>query len=297
MPDRTEKPDTPRSAITPPAHRLRVVRYARWGGYSPRQWAVAFVRTDWHEQGRCLKSSDRPAAVWRAELTPQKRPIDCIIKVESCTGLVDVARLALGATRFHRQWAGAETLHEAGVLTGRPKALLVGGRGADRRVCLVLDALPGRTVLEHLADPDRPVSLERALCASVALQLARMRNAGVRNRDHKPSNLIAVPIEGGPGLVCGVIDTMGIQKGRVGDAALRWMLASLMIEPIGVGATPRVALRMRMLRALHDTLRPNKRRKRARWGAWRNETWKGVDALVVAHDEPTPTDDPLHGAS
>ncbi len=302
--------------LPPPAHPLKVARYARWGGYSPRQWAVAFARTDWSSDAECLKSSGTDAepgpAVWRATLTPQKQPIDCIVKVEPVSGAGDALRITLGRSRFHRQWSGAETLHAAGVLTGRPKALLVGGRGplglpwgraeddAGRRVCLVLDALPGRSVLAHLADPQRTIATERALAAGVAATLAALHRGGLRNRDHKPSNLIAVPAQtadGSPAFLCGVVDTMGISKALPArrDDALHRMLASLVIEPTGIGAPPRPTTAMRLLRALEAAMHP-KGRKRASWRRFRDKTWRSVATLVEGHGDAAPVDDPLRSA-
>ncbi len=299
--------------LPPPAHPLKVARYARWGGYSPRQWAVAFARTDWATDAQCLKSSGTDAdpgpAVWRATLRPQKQPIDCIVKVEPVANAGEALRLTLGRSRFHRQWSGAETLHRAGILTGRPKALLVGGRGPlglpwgrsdddpGRRACLVLDALPGRTLLAHLADPGRTITTERALALGVATTLASLHQAGLRNRDHKPSNLIAVPVpnaDAPTAFLCGIVDTMGISKTLPArkDDALHRMLASLVIEPTGIGAPPPRTTAMRLLRALEAALHP-KGRKRASWRRFRTRTWRAVSTIVAGHADPTPTDDPL----
>ncbi|MEM7754305.1 MAG: lipopolysaccharide kinase InaA family protein, partial [Planctomycetota bacterium] len=289
----------PTRRLTPPAHPLKVVRYARWGGYSPRQWAVALVRTEWDSDATCLKAGDR-GTVWRARLALQKRELDCIVKVEPCAGFGEWVRVKLGLSRFHRQWSGAQALRDAGIPTGRPKALLLAGRGDDRRLVLVLDAVAGKTALEHLAD-GMDLATERRLAAAVGQNLAAMRTAGVRNRDHKPSNLVAraadLESDSGP-LEVAVIDTMGIERGlsTKGDAPLWWHLACLMIEPAGVGCAPRRASRMRALRAVFDALHPNTRRKRRKWRAWRDAAWARVDGLVCAHGDATPVDDPLESA-
>lgn len=299
--------------LPPPAHPLKVARYARWGGYSPRQWAVAFARTDWATDAQCLKSSgtdtDPGPAVWRATLRPQKQPIDCIVKVEPVSTAAGALRLTLGRSRFHRQWSGAETLHKAGILTGRPKALLVGGRGPlglpwgrpdddpGRRACLVLDALPGRSLLAHLSGEGRTIATERALATGVAATLVALHRAGLRNRDHKPSNLIAVPATGpgnAPAFLCGIVDTMGISKSLPArkEDALHRMLASLVIEPTGIASPPPRTTAMRLLRALERALHP-KSRRRAAWRRWRDKTWHAVASIVAGHGDTTPTDDPL----
>jgi len=299
--------DPDANPLPPPAHPLRVLRYARWGGYSPRQWAVAIARTDWTADAELLKAGRR-GTVWRAGLTPQKRTIDCVVKVEPCVGFVNAARAKLGLSRFSRQWAGAETLHRAGVATGRPKAMLLGGRGRETRIVLALDAVEGRTVLEHLArlaeEPD--TRTERALAAAIGVNLAAMRRGGIRNRDHKPSNLVARlidVIDPDPWYEIAVIDTMGIERPlrSGGDSLLVEPLASLIIEPAGVGLRPRRTTRMRVLRAVFDAVHgakgPSDRRNRKRWRAWRARTWARVEGLVSGHGDPTPEDDPLaHGA-
>jgi len=297
-PDHTISSSEP---LPPPVHPLKVVRYAKWGGYSPRQWAVSIAKAEWPTDATCLKAGDR-GSVWRVTLTPQKRELDCIVKVEPCSKLTDQARIALRISRFHRQWAGAEMLHKHTVLTGRPKAILLGAKGKDRRVALLLDALPGRTVLEHAADPQTTFATESRVATALGQNLALMKSKGVVNRDHKPSNLIACPLDpdhpDGPFMI-GVIDTMGVDRslrGR-GDASLWWLFACLVIEPTGIGQPPRQALCMRVVRNTFTALHPKKSlakpKHRAAWKAWRNGVWAQVRSLVDVHGDPTPKDNPL----
>lgn len=147
-----------------------------------------------------------------------------------------------------------------------------------------------------LLGPRRQLALAREL----GRQLRRLIGHGRFNRDHKPSNLIVLSADHRPRVA--IIDCVAIlpvsRAGGPGEALQR-MLASLYIEPSGVGAPPRRSL---ILATLHGALgidrpaspgaprilrshRVDRRRLRA--------LWNSVADRVRSHGDPTPRVDPL----
>lgn len=216
---------------------------------------------------------------------------DVVVKIIPARGVADRVKAWAGRSRAQRQWLGAEWLDAHWFATARPLALLRGA-GAE---CLVMEALNGRTVLEHLAAGDLPVREQHELAADLGAMVARMTALGRYNRDHKPSNLIVERLDNGRPRVA-VIDCVAIlpvsRAGGAAGAADR-MMASLVIEAIGCGCPPRRGLIMRALRARHDALAgaadPSPRSRRLFCRA----AWARVAALVAAHGDPRPRVDPL----
>ncbi len=174
-----------------------------------------------------------------------------VVKSARLGGVVGRVRAMLRLSRAHRHWRGAEVLAGLGVRTARP--LVLAQRGGEQ--FLVLEALDGLTVLEHLARPGIARAEERALARAVGVVVSRLHLGNRFNRDHKPSNLIVTNVSSGAsggagGIEVAVIDCVGIQssRGMSPEQPLARMLASLLLEPLGCGVAPRLAQRRRVLR-------------------------------------------------
>lgn len=237
-----------------------------------------------------------------------------IVKWRELTGLRDRAKSLLRASRGFRQWRGARRLQRAGIPVARPIALLtqygIGDAEAASapksllpshawpREWLLIEEAPGKTLLRHLADRDLSVRDEHALARAVGVQVGAMLRANVCNRDHKPSNLIVSMDDGVP--IVTLIDTVGIRRrGNPGEMAR--MLATLLIEPIGVGVAPRGAIAYRVLRDAcaawleHTLARPlgtAKGDKKALRAMIRSMA-RRVDQYIRTHGDPTPKINPL----
>ena len=190
----------------------------------------------------------------------------------------DRASALAGRTRLARQWRGAELL--AGVAPcARVLALWRGVDGGGRAVeSLAMERVAGRTLLEVARDGDGPARSDGALLAGRVAR--RVWDAGLFNRDHKASNLMA-PARGG--LL--MIDTVGVRRARRGDDPAE-MLAKLLIEANGAGVRVRPADRGRVLRgwfgADGEGGGAERRRLRAR-----------IERILERHGDPTPKDDPF----
>ena len=237
---------------------------------------------------------------------------ELIVKWRELVGLRDRAKNLLRASRGFRQWRGARRLQRAGIPVAGPIALLTQYGDADAatrptallpakawpREWLLLEVAPGKTLLRHLADRDLSIRDEHALARAVGVQVGAMLTANVCNRDHKPSNLIVTFDEGVP--IVTLIDTVAIRRrGNPGEMAR--MLATLLIEPIGVGAAPRGALAFRVLRDAcaawleHTLARPlgtAKGDKKALRAMVRSMA-RRVDQYIRTHGDPTPKVNPL----
>lgn len=236
-----------------------------------------------------------------------------IVKWRELVGLRDRAKNLLRASRGFRQWRGARRLQRAGIPVAGPIALLTQYGGGETesarpralipsaawpREWLLLEEVPGKTLLRHLADRDRSIRDEHALARAVGVQVGAMLRANVCNRDHKPSNLIVTFDEGVP--IVTLIDTVAIRRrGNPGEMAR--MLATLLIEPIGVGVAPRSAIAFRVLRDAcaawleHTLARPlgtAKGDKKALRAMVRSIA-RRVDQYIRTHGDPTPKVNPL----
>ena len=179
-----------------------------------------------------------------------------IIKVRTTHGILDRLRTRYGRGRLARQAAGAATLESLGILTAQ-----VLGHGTARlagAACelLVMQRLPGVSLLAMMQNSRTPIAFEHAAADALGKQIAQMTMAGWFNRDHKPSNLI-VQFDADAAAVIGIIDTVDIlpikPRHKFLSAAVR-MLTSLVLEPTGCNCGPRLALRRRVLLAMHREL-------------------------------------------
>lgn len=246
---------------------IRVLRTAP--GESAGAWLAA-LRAFEPASAELLKS-DGSTHVFRTRLGER----DVVLKAWSLTRFTDRLKAVFGSSRAGRHWAGAERLAALGVPTAAPYALLAEYRGPHPAYWLAMQALAGPTVLEVLvgrATRIDPEGLGRAL----GDQLATLARGGWFNRDHKPSNLIVT----GPEPRVAVIDCVAIRRAPTAVGLAR-MLASLLIEPTGVGHPPPSSF----VHAVRDRL-----------------TALGLDgvgalerarAIQATHGDPTPRISPL----
>lgn len=278
--------------LVPPTEGLKVAKYASGAGYAPDQWARALAGVDW---SKAELLSDKPtSSVWRAELVVQKRPMTLVIKCEPIDSLKRKVQKILHTTHAYRQWRGANLLYESGIGAADPKAVVYGRRDGAIIECLIMEALPGRSLLRHIADQDQGVREQHQIARALGGLIASMIRKRLVNADPKPSNIVVTRASGA--ITLGFVDTVDIKKvsGFLADndADVWFMLRDLLLEPMGVGRPVRRALAMRVLRSLWKGSG-----SRSAWRAWRNEWWGGVSELVQAHGDPTPEHNPLGPAS
>jgi hypothetical protein len=229
-------------------------------------------------------------------------------------------RLDVAPSKLLRQWRGAELLRGADIAVAEPIVL---GRGTDhpgRRVdALVMMHAAGRSVIELAARADEELTPadRRGAAHAVGRATRRLADAGLTNRDHKPSNLLAEwpsANDAAPsdfGWFITFIDTVGIERdsGRRDVAAL---LFNLLVECVGSGVRLSRTDRMRVLHAAFGWCRqrglaaggsstgepdsdaaPPPRPGDAARKQVRDYSWAIIDRRLRRHGEPTPADDPL----
>lgn len=236
------------------------------------------------------------SAVYAAELGGAR----VIIKRRELRGLWERLKAVWRASRGHRHWRGAAWLTAHGFRTAKTFAMLVKRRGSELSEWLVMEILPGKSVLQHLADADLTPGEQHSLATTLGRQVARLGLLGRFNRDHKPSNLIVTRVDTHDAEV-GIIDCVAIQRGRGSQGRYR-MLASLLIEPMGCGVTPRATLVARCLDSecrawlsgvLGRALDEHVPMERSALRQLKRTTARRVAALIRAHGDPTPAVDPL----
>lgn len=277
---------------TPPTEQIRVVRYAPGWGYAALEWEAALRAVDWNadpEAGGPRRLKIRvggDCTVWLLTLRLPGREATAVLKTDQLPDWWAVLRSWLGLTKAHRQWRGAALLERRGFRAAQGLALLRGVTGGTMVDLLILETLPGKTVLEHLAQGDLGVKQQHALVRALGRHAARLADAGLVNRDAKPSNLMISWEADKPKIA--VLDTVAIRKlaepiSSRRHAALGRMLRDYLLEPIGSGLPPRRTLMMRALRAMSERTGPA-------WKKYRDARWSEVAALIAAHGDPTPKD-------
>jgi hypothetical protein len=207
-----------------------------------------------------------------------------VLKTWRILNATHVAKLAAGQSQAQRQWRGAELLESAGIPTSNGLALWRGRDDEGALLILLLEKLPGEDVISLLHHQRFTAEHARAigeLTATLAI-------SGIYNRDHKPSNLIALP----DGRI-GVVDTVGVRRRRAlspdpkRSGALS-MLVAQVIESLGVGLLPSRSNLLRGLQAFADAYGlPRRDLKQA---------WRDLRRITMEHGDPTPKDDPRPAA-
>jgi tRNA A-37 threonylcarbamoyl transferase component Bud32 len=263
----------------------RVIKLAPGGKRSA--WARALADPTWRDAATLLKR-DKDTTVWRTHMLGN----DVVIK---CWSLERTKRRLQAITRTTpacRQWRGALRLLKVEIATSKPYALARLIRDGQREEVLVMQAVQGKSVLEHLAIGDLSAKQEHAVAAALGDQIRTLLVNGMYNRDHKPSNLIVEDAAKTSARIA-IIDTVSINSCGV-ECDLDFMcdmLFALLIEPIGCKCAPRKSLRLRtMLHAFADDDQsrvPDLSREALK------KTWHDLEDWIKLHGDPTPKVDPL----
>lgn len=213
-----------------------------------------------------------------------------VIKRWELRGFGARLKSAFKSSRAWRHWKGTDTLTKGGVRTAACYAI-ARSKGKDGVAVewLIMDRLPGKTLLQHLADNDLPVQTQHRLAEAAACMIVELIKARLYNRDGKPSNLI-VNLANPKRPDIAIIDCVAVRPMPKGGGKSVDMLAALVIEPLGCRCPPRRALMMRALRAYAVA---SGNAPRASWRPARDSLWRAVEALVKNHGDPTPKVNPL----
>ena len=252
-------------------------------------WADALSAPRWRDRADMLKR-DGDTSVWRTQM----RGRNVVIKVWSLRGLKRRLQVLIGAsTPGRRQWRGAERLLRSGIATSQPYAIIRVARDGEYQELFVMEAIKGKSVLEHLAIGDLSVKQEHALAAALGDQIQAVIAKGLANYDHKPSNLIVTDCTDESARIA-IVDTVAIIDGEEAadcEDGMWGMLYSLVIEPIGCACLPRKSLMMRtvvsVLKEDEGSSLPKYSKKVVRG------IWSSIDGSVKCHGDPTPKIDPL----
>jgi hypothetical protein len=218
--------------------------------------------------------------------------VGVVLKVWPLPSVFDKAKVLFRASRAHRHWRGAGWLSRRGLSTA--ETLLLAAEPEGARLWLVMAALPGMSVLEHLAAANLTVRQEHAVARALGEMIAFLQEGCRYNRDGKPSNLL-VQFGADERISVAIIDCQAIRR----EPWLRadepfGSFARLLIEPLGTGVAVRRAL---MLRVIDSYLRtptrvgaltdPRERKLQARL------IWQKAAEYVRNHGDPTPRVNPL----
>ena len=279
--------------IEPPVHRVRV--------------RVCAIRCDWSSEfgrialpGKTRKTEDSDGAaqvlkdhargtVWKVGLHGQECVCKCMALESHWMRLRSWARLSPA----WKYWESARWLRTEGFVVAEPLAIVQGraraeGQEASGKLveCLVLQYMPGQTVLAHCAAHDFLCSQEHQIAREIGLLAARLSGLGRFNRDAKLSNLIVTSVHK-TGVHLGMIDCADLRRCPVHDlGSIARMLAAGYIEALGCCVPPRRSLCMRAVQTATQTT--SKEAKAAH-----KELWRAVAAIVGAHGNPMPKDNPL----
>jgi hypothetical protein len=262
-------------------------------GEDPAAWSRALADPAWLASSQLLK--DEPDSSWVRRATLNGR--DVVVKCRYLNTRSRWLKSALGYGHGDKHWRGAALLASKKIPTARPVILLWARLDRQPVELLVLEHLPGPTllqVLDAIARGQGPsVRIQHAIAVAAGSTIPAVLGAGLWNRDHKPSNLIVLNTDS-PQPRIAIIDCVGIRRyGRLGIDELEGedMAASLFIEPTGCGCPPRRALWLRALLAMFDSQALNA--PRADRHADLRGTIAGLSDLIATHGDPRPRTDPL----
>jgi hypothetical protein len=263
-------------------------------GEDPAAWSRALADPAWLASSQLLK--DEPNSSWVRRATLNGR--DVVVKCRYLNTTSRWLKSALGYGHGDKHWRGAAVLASRRIETARPIVLARACLDLARAEILVIEAVSGRSLLEELraigAGGGLTVRDQHTLAALIARQIASLTGTAnwMWNRDHKPSNLIVRRDASGQ-LGVAVIDCVGIRGGSLRPAWMPWcrMFASLLIEPIGCGVPPRLALRMRVLREFvrASGVKAGHPAERSTIRLY----WRTTERLIRRHGDPRPKTNPL----
>ena len=221
--------------------------------------------------------------VWKSALFDNS-PV--IIKCRENSSKASGFRRLFRISPHDTELRGLRRLLRLGIPTSTPLARVV----APDHDCLVLKYVPGPTLLEVLAGPPLTISQEKALCRAVGDVVIALILKNFYYRDNKPSNLIVLDHETAPRIA--IIDAVGIRYQHpfyLTGSHLVDMLASLYLEPRGVGITIRRTLTMRLLHGYADAFNAA-----VPFGdSFRRDMWEFARTVIEKHGDPTPKVNPL----
>lgn len=252
-------------------------------GIDPAAWSAELASGAWLAASKLLKS-DGPSWVRRATLLGR----DVVIKCRPA-GRNETLKRLVRSTRGDRHWRGAAFLASHGFDT--PETILLADALVDRTPSelLLTTFVDAPSLLEHLHAKDLDVKREHAAARALGQHISALLVAGRYNRDGKPSNLLLMPA--GDTFRVVTLDCVAIRRGRSFRAYKR-SLANLLLEPIGTGSRPRLALCARVVRQLTGAP-PRDPDERNLWWVDRANSWSKVQEHLAAHGDPTPRVDPL----
>ncbi|MEM9084260.1 MAG: lipopolysaccharide kinase InaA family protein, partial [Planctomycetota bacterium] len=214
--------------IRPGLSRARIV--ARTEGVGD-QWVIRSLESVGGEGWTSLKS-DEHTTVFVGVLAGGWS----IVKTHALTRPKDSLAAIFRRTRLHRQFRGTVRSIRAGIPAAIVR-LVIRGRDEEGRVIdtLIMERVPGRSVLEIFADAETNEETKRELAELVGALTHTLLAEGLFNRDHKPSNIIVDESRGGFRPV--LIDCVGVRKAKTGDTIER-LLKNLVVELIGYSCAP-----------------------------------------------------------
>lgn len=254
-------------------------------------------------RAECL--SDKPwGTVWRATVELPTGPATVVMKVHALKTHKDWVRSSLHLSRLRRQWRGAARLSRAGFGVAKCHALLRGTRDGQRMDVLVMDATPGRTLLNTIADRDLTPAEARGLALGLGRLVNLLWNQKLHSKDLKPSNLLVGPF---PAAAKSPPKITILDSDAVGRTPAHPLLP-LVIEPFGLGVLPRRTVLWRVAKAWawnawlngpdefasgapHDTTGPAG--PRAMETRIARRAWRDIEKLVRAHGDATPLHNPI----
>ena len=268
---------------------IRILRVAQTESARRAEWLAALQ--DFPPESAKLLKHDGGAEVHRAHVAGR----DTVIKSWRLGSPWEGFKVLFRQSRADRHWRGADWLIRHRIPTARMYTLATRRDADGIRLYLVMEALPGKTILQHLADPDLTVRQEHAVARSLGEQAAAFMYLRHYNRDPKPSNQIVTSVSDRTATVA-LIDCVGIKRNIWFDSDEPIpMLARMVIESSGVGLTPRRTLLMRGLRSYGDFFARTRGGNGARGfdRAARNQAWRDVAEFIELHGDPTPRVNPL----
>jgi len=263
-------------------------------GEDPAAWSRALADPTWLPSSQLLK--DELGSSWVRRATINGREV--VVKCRYLNTLSRRLKSALGYGHGDKHWRGAAALAGRRVNTARPIVLAHAKIDQVLAELLVLETVPGRTLLAELAalrdGSGLSVRDQHELAVVVARQISALCDSvnWIWNRDHKPSNLIVSRTFDGT-LSASVIDCVGIRGSSLRPVWMPWcrMFASLMLEAMGCGVAPRRTLRMRVLREFVRAGIASRNRTAER--AVIRLYWRTTDRMICRHGDPRPKTNPL----
>jgi len=164
--------------------------------------------------------------VYRIQLNVAGLARELIAKQWIVRGMRDRMAGLLGVSRARRSLQRAQWLHEAGVGTARPLAIVE--ERTKRCSWLVTETISDphdldRIALTHLPNLDRfdTYTCKRAVTQRVAELFVQLRRAGLHHRDLKASNLLLTDMENPDKLRVWLVDLDGLSRVRVPRGSLK----------------------------------------------------------------------------